>query len=95
MTSKDLDRLEKLAKDVLNLQGETKSKAVLEMVELIDTIPKEKTRKIFRMRYIYGYSWRKIADKMEYDSSRGPRIRVQRYKKAISVPFQEPKNNVK
>ena len=68
---------------------------VLEMVEIIDKIPSEKTRKIFRRRYINQQTWSQIADEMGYVSAQGPRKRMNRYKMAIPVPSVYPRNGVK
>lgn len=68
---------------------------VLEMVEIIDKIPSEKTRKIFRRRYINQQTWSQIADEMGYVSAQGPRKRMKGYKMAISVPSVYPSNGVK
>ena len=68
---------------------------VLKMVEIIDKIPSEKTRKIFRRRYINQQTWSQIADEMGYVSAQGPRKRMNRYKMAIPVPSVYPRNGVK
>lgn len=68
---------------------------VLEMVEIIDKIPSEKTRKIFRRRYINQQTWSQIADELGYVSAQGPRKRMKGYKMAISVPSVYPSNGVK
>lgn len=68
---------------------------VLEMVEIIDKIPSEKTRKIFRRRYINQKTWAQIADELGYVSAQGPRKRMNRYKMAIPVPSVYPRNGVK
>ena len=67
---------------------------VLEMVEIIDKIPSEKTRKIFRRRYINQQTWSQIADEMGYVSAQGPRKRMNRYKMAIPVPSVYPRKGV-
>lgn len=68
---------------------------VLEMVEIIDKIPSEKTRKIFRRRYINQKTWAQIADELGYVSAQGPRKRMKGYKMAVSVPSEYPSNGVK
>lgn len=68
---------------------------VLEMVEIIDKIPSEKTRKIFRRRYINQKTWAQIADELGYVSAQGPRKRMKGYKMAVSVPSAYPQNGVK
>lgn len=68
---------------------------VLEMVEIIDKIPSEKTRKIFRRRYINQQTWSQIANEMGYVSAQGPRKRMNRYKMAIPVPSVYHRNGVK
>lgn len=68
---------------------------VLEMVEIIDKIPSEKTRKIFRRRYINQRTWSQIADELGYVSAQGPRKRMKGYKMAVSVPSAYPSNGVK
>lgn len=68
---------------------------VLEMVEIIDKIPSEKTRKIFRRRYINQKTWAQIADELGYVSAQGPRKRMKGYKTAVSVPSAYPSNGVK
>ena len=68
---------------------------VLEMVEIIDKIPSEKTRKIFRRRYINQRTWSQIADELGYVSSQGPRKRMKGYKMAVSVPSAYPSKGVK
>ena len=67
---------------------------VLEMVEIIDKIPSEKTRKIFRRRYINQQTWSQIADEMGYVSAQGPRKRMNRYKMASPVPSAYPRKGV-
>ena len=56
---------------------------ILEMVEIIDKIPSEKTRKIFRRRYINRRTWSKIADELGYSDERNLRRRVSRYKNRV------------
>ena len=56
---------------------------VLEMVEIIDKIPSEKTRKIFRRRYINRRTWSQIADELGYSDERNLRRRVSRYKNRV------------
>lgn len=56
---------------------------VLEMVEIIDKIPSEKTRKIFRRRYINQKTWAQIADELGYSDERNLRRRVSRYKNRV------------
>ena len=56
-------------------------KNVLEMVELIDRIPSEKTRKIFRHRYINMRTWAQIADEFGYKSAGYVARHVRRGKK--------------
>lgn len=68
---------------------------VLEMVEIIDKIPSEKTRKIFRRRYINQRTWSQIADELGYVSAQGPRKRMKGYKMAVSVPSAYPSKGVK
>lgn len=68
---------------------------VLEMVEIIDTIPPMKTRKIFRRRYINRFAWAQIADEMGYISVDGPKKRMRGYKKGLFVPSRTPLNGVK
>lgn len=68
---------------------------VLEMVEIIDKIPSEKTRKIFRRRYINQRTWSQIADELGYVSAQGPRKRMKGYKMAVSVPSVYPSKGVK
>lgn len=68
---------------------------VLEMVEIIDKIPSEKTRKIFRRRYINQKTWAQIADELGYVSAQGPRKRMKGYKMAVSVPSACPQNGIK
>lgn len=68
---------------------------VLEMVEIIDKIPSEKTRKIFRRRYINQKTWAQIADELGYVSAQGPRKRMKGYKMAVSLPSAYPPNGVK
>lgn len=68
---------------------------VLEMVEIIDKIPSEKTRKIFRRRYINQKTWAQIADELGYVSAQGPRKRMKGYKMAVSVPSAYHQNGVK
>ena len=57
-------------------------KNVLEMVEIIDRIPSEKTRKIFRRRYIDQRTWAQIADEFGYKSAGYVARHVRRVKKA-------------
>lgn len=68
---------------------------VLEMVEIIDKIPSEKTRKIFRRRYVNQRTWSQIADELGYVSAQGPRKRMKGYKMAVSVPSAYPSKGVK
>ena len=70
-------------------------KNILEMVELIDRVPSEKTRKIFRRRYINMWTWAQIADELGYASAQGPRKRMKGYKMAVSVASTYPKDGVK
>ena len=72
---------------------------VLEMVEIIDKIPSEKTRKIFRRRYINQKTWAQIADELGYSDERNLRRRVSRYKNRVKngeySPVMTLSNSVK
>ena len=72
---------------------------VLEMVEIIDKIPSEKTRKIFRRRYINRRTWSQIADELGYSDERNLRRRVSRYKNRVKngeySPVMALSNSVK
>ena len=58
------------------------------MLDIIDTIPDAKTRKIFRRKYIDLCTWNQIADEFGYADEQGPRARVRRYKKAVRCNFR-------
>lgn len=58
------------------------------MLDIIDTIPDAKTRKIFRRKYIDLRTWNQIADEFGYADEQGPRARVRRYKKAVRCNFR-------
>ena len=58
------------------------------MLDIIDTIPNVKTRKIFRRKYIDLCTWNQIADEFGYADEQGPRARVRRYKKAVRCNFR-------
>lgn len=55
---------------------------ILEMVEIIDSIPNERSRRIFRRRYINHCSWSEIADEFGYKDSNYAARHVRRVKKA-------------
>ena len=58
------------------------------MLDIIDTIPDAKTRKIFRRKYIDLCTWNQIADEFGYADEQGPRARVRRYKKRLRCNFR-------
>lgn len=58
------------------------------MLDIIDTIPDAKTRKIFRRKHIDLCTWNQIADEFGYADEQGPRARVRRYKKAVRCNFR-------
>lgn len=58
------------------------------MLDIIDTIPNVKTRKMFRRKYIDLCTWNQIADEFGYADEQGPRARVRRYKKAVRCNFR-------
>ena len=88
------DPVSRVACSVADIEEEI-LRNVIEMVEIIDKIPSEKTRKIFRRRYINQKTWAQIADEMGYVSAQGPRKRMKGYKMAVSVPSAYPQNGVK
>lgn len=63
-------------------------RAQADMLDIIDTIPDAKTRKIFRRKYIDLWTWNQIADEFGYADEQGPRARVRRYKKAVRCNFR-------
>lgn len=54
---------------------------VLEMVEIIDGVPKPHVRKIMRWRYIRGCSWGQIAHELGYADSAAPYRALLRFRK--------------
>lgn len=66
------DRVGRSAIKIADLEGEIqemKKKAVNIRAEIMQTISKlddEQLRVLLKMRYIHGYSWRKIAGKLRY-----------------------------
>ena len=64
---------------------------VLEMVEIIDSVPKPYTRRVMRMRYINGYSWGRIAQELGYTDSAAPYRLLLRYRKRIMS--KHPRND--
>lgn len=55
---------------------------ILEMVEIIDSIPNERSRRIFMRRYINHCSWSEIADEFGYKDPNYAARHVRRVKKA-------------
>lgn len=53
------------------------------MLDIIDTIPSTKTRKIFRRKYVDGWSCSRIADDLGYLDERSVRRRIRRYIKGV------------
>lgn len=49
------------------------------MLDIIDTISSTKTRKIFRRKYVDGWSCSRIADDLGYLDERSVRRRIRRY----------------
>ena len=64
---------------------------VLEMVEIIDSVPTPYTRRVMRMRYINGYSWGRIAQELGYTDSAAPYRLLLRYRKRIMS--KHPRND--
>ena len=64
---------------------------VLEMVEIIDSVPTTYTRRVMRMRYINGYSWGRIAQELGYTDSAAPYRLLLRYRKRIMS--KHPRND--
>lgn len=64
---------------------------VLEMVEIIDSVPTPYTRRVMRMRYISGYSWGRIAQELGYTDSAAPYRLLLRYRKRIMS--KHPRND--
>ena len=64
---------------------------VLEMVEIIDSVPTPYTRRVMRMRYINGYSWGRIAQELGYTDSAAPYRLLRRYRKRIMS--KHPRND--
>lgn len=64
---------------------------VLEMVEIIDSVPMPYTRRVMRMRYINGYSWGRIAQELGYTDSTAPYRLLLRYRKRIMS--KHPRND--
>ena len=92
------DPVSRTACSVADIEEEMLRNA-LEMVEIIDKIPSEKTRKIFRRRYINRRTWSQIADELGYSDERNLRRRVSRYKNRVKngeySPVMTLSNSVK
>lgn len=67
---------------------------VLEMVEIIDSVPTPYTRRVMRMRYINGYSWGRIAQELGYTDSAAPYRLLLRYRKRIMSKHPRNDNGV-
>ena len=67
---------------------------VLEMVEIIDSVPTPYTRRVMRMRYINGYSWGRIAQELGYTDSAAPYRLLLRYRKRIMSKHPRNDNSV-
>ena len=67
---------------------------VLEMVEIIDSVPKPYTRRVMRMRYINGDSWGRIAQELGYTDSAAPYRLLLRYRKRIMSKHPRNDNSV-
>ena len=67
---------------------------VLEMVEIIDSVPTPYTRRVMRMRYISGYSWGRIAQELGYTDSAAPYRLLLRYRKRIMSKHPRNDNSV-
>ena len=67
---------------------------VLEMVEIIDSVPTPYTRRVMRMRYINGDSWGRIAQELGYTDSAAPYRLLLRYRKRIMSKHPRNDNSV-
>lgn len=67
---------------------------VLEMVEIIEKVPKAYTRIIMRLRYINGDSWGRIAQELGYTDSAAPYRLLLRYRKRIMSKHPQNDNSV-
>lgn len=56
---------------------------VLEMVEIIDSAPREPLRKIMRQRYVNGHSWECIARELGYADGAAPYRLLLRFRQKI------------
>lgn len=67
----DIERIHKLdkLKAILNERYDKLLKAQLEVEEFIDTIPTSRLRRIFEYRYLEGFSWVKIAQLINNNST--------------------------
>lgn len=81
------DCVSRMVVSVMEVEDELRQVQII-MLDIIDTIPDAKTRKIFRRRYIDLYTWNQIADELGYSDDQGPRARMRRYKKAVMCNFR-------
>lgn len=87
------DPVAKAACSVADIEEEI-LRNVLEMVEIIDSVPTPYTRRVMRMRYINGYSWGRIAQELGYTDSAAPYRLLLRYRKRIMSKHPRNDNSV-
>lgn len=65
---------------------------VLEMVEIIDGVPKPHIRRVMRKRYINGHSWKRIAEELHYEDKAAPYRLILRYRNRVMSKHPENDN---
>ena len=64
----------------------------LEMVEIIDSVPKPHIRRVMRKRYINGHSWKRIAEELHYEDKAAPYRLILRYRNRVMSKHPENDN---